>query len=433
MAQNVLFVRTTKEKQINRKQYNPNALYFCTDSREFYRADQLLTDGVRVVGTYDQLPSFNVAADGILYFIEDTKNGYVLNEKRDGWLQVIYAPTGGSSDNTEEVVIAVKEEILKTVYTKEEIDNLIPEDIASIRFAGVEMTKIDGVFSIDKESALNALGIDKDAYKDYVDATTNKVKYEITNTPLGTLVDYREKEIRVMCPVDTKWEKQSIGETGNANMYYMGFKAYAPDGAVGFKEGDRGVIVDEYFDFNGDFAGTDEYGRNYSICWLALASYNATTNEWTYFGESSSAEKYIGWTYVVEWYGANDKVIGMDTIRINLANEACFQSTTPHYINNFYTKEEIDNIAINGVESITFAGVVMNETEDGVYSIDKDAALDALGISVPTSETGEPTIIATETVVTEKVTEMSDELRMYIDEKIKEVEVPTENWDGGEI
>ena len=212
MAQNVLFVRTTKEKQINRKQYNPNALYFCTDSREFYRADELLTDGVIVVGTYDQLPPFNVAADGILYFIEDTKNGYVLNEKRDGWLQVIYAPTGGSSDNTEEVVIAVKEEILKTVYTKEEVDGLIPESVTSIRFAGIEMTEADGV-----------------------------------------------------------------------------------------------------------------------------------------------------------------------------------------------------------------------------YSIDKDAALNALGISVPTSETGEPTVIATETVVTEKVTEMSDELRTYIDEKIKEVEVPTENWDGGEI
>lgn len=202
MAQNVLFVRTTKEKQINRKQYNPNALYFCTDSREFYRADQLLTDGVRVVGTYDQLPYFNVAADGILYFIEDTKNGYVLNEKRDGWLQVIYAPTGGSSDNTEEVVIAVKEEILKTVYTKEEIDSLIPEGVTSIRFAGVEMTEVDGTFSIDKESALNALGISvptSETGEPTVIATETVVTEKVTemSDELKTYIDEKIKEVEV--------------------------------------------------------------------------------------------------------------------------------------------------------------------------------------------------------------------------------------------
>ena len=114
-------------------------------------------------------------------------------------------------------------------------------------------------------------------------------------------------------------------------MYYMGFKAYAPAGAVSFKEGDRGVIVDEMFTFDSDFAGTDIYGRNYSICWLALASYNAETNVWTYYGANSSTEKYIGWTYVVEWYDANNKVIGADKIRINLSNENCHFNLAPYY------------------------------------------------------------------------------------------------------
>ena len=157
-------------------------------------------------------------------------------------------------------------------------------------------------------------------------------KYEITSIPEGTLVDYREKEIRVMCPVGTKWTKQSVGSTGNANMYYMGFKAYAPDGAVSFKEGDRGAIVDEMFDFTGDFAGTDEYGRNYSICWLALASYDEATDTWTYFGKNSSMAKYIGWTYVVEWYNENGIVIAADSIRINLSNESCHYSIEPYYV-----------------------------------------------------------------------------------------------------
>ena len=165
-------------------------------------------------------------------------------------------------------------------------------------------------------------------------------KYEITSVPEGTLVDYRDKEIRVMCPVGTKWVKQDVGSTGNANMYYMGFKAYAPEGAVSFKEGDRGVIIDEMFDFNGDFSGTDEYGRNYSICWLALASYDANSDTWTYYGKNSSVEKYIGWDYVVEWYNADGIVIASDCVRINLSNEDCHFSIEPYYVGKLM--KEID-------------------------------------------------------------------------------------------
>lgn len=157
-------------------------------------------------------------------------------------------------------------------------------------------------------------------------------KFKIDSVPEGTLVDYRDKEIRVMCPVDAKWIKQNVGSTGNANMYYMSFKAYAPDGAVSFKEGDRGVIIDEMFDFNGDFAGTDEYGRNYSICWLALASYDANSDAWNYFGKNSSEEKFIGWDYIVEWYNADGVVIASDCVRINLSNENCHYSTKPYYV-----------------------------------------------------------------------------------------------------
>lgn len=258
---NVRFVRTTKEKQINRGTYDQNALYFCTDSREFYRADQLLTDGVRVVASYNQLPEFKVAADGILYFVEDTKNGYVLNATRDGWLQVVYAPNEsleslpeGSTIATTETVLEVKEEILNTVYTREQIDAMgLGKGVESIIFAGTELSNTDGVFSIDREAALDALGI------------------------------------------------------------------------------------------------------------------NA------------------------------------------------------------------DDVAVNVVEAINFAGTDFTETADGVFGIDREAARNALGIVVPDGAEGEEVIIATESVVTEKVTEMSDELRAYIDEQIKNIEVPVESMDGGEF
>lgn len=187
-----------------------------------------------------------------------------------------------------------------------------------------------------------------------VDTKYKKNKYEITSTPEGTLVNYGESEIRVMCPSNTEWVKQSVGGSGNPNMYYMGFKAYAPEGAVSFKEGDRGEIIDEMFTFDDDFAGTDEFGRNYSICWLALASYDGTS--WTYFGKNSSVNKYIGWTYVVEWYDVDGVVIGSDCVRINLSNETCHSVVEPYYVNNAikeakeYTDAQIANAVIEIVE-----------------------------------------------------------------------------------
>ena len=222
--------------------------------------------------------------------------------------------------------------------------------------------------------------------------TLEHVKYEVSHKPVGTLVDYRDKEIRVMVPANHKWEKQNVGATGNANMYYMGFKAYAPEGAVSFKEGDRGVIVDEMFDFNGDFAGTDEFGRNYSICWLALASYDAKKDAWTYYGANSTVNKYIGWTYCVEWYDANGVVIGSDSIRINLSNEACHNNIEPYYMNTFVKEVAVNGTImdlVNGRIDITVPEIKESDeiavAEDGTLSIKK--------ISFDKIEQGDVTIV----------------------------------------
>ena len=178
-------------------------------------------------------------------------------------------------------------------------------------------------------------------------------RYEVAYKPKGTLVDYRDKEIRVMCPANTVWTKQAVGSTGNQNMYYMGFKAYAPDGAVSFKEDDREFIEDQtmYYFENNDFAGIDEYGRKYSIVWLALASYDEASDAWTYFGAKSTVEKYIGWYYSVEWYDADGVMIESDRIRINLSNEDCHLAIEPFYMANVtaevrkYVDEQIEEIA----------------------------------------------------------------------------------------
>ena len=226
-----------------------------------------------------------------------------------------------------------------------------PADVTELKEQITALEENDAAFAA-KDAELEAEVAEKiDTVE--ADATYLSRKYEISSAPVGTLVDYRDKEIRVMCPADTQWVKQNVGATGNANMYYMGFKAYAPEGAVSFKEDDQATIEDQtmyYFEGN-DFAGVDKFGRKYSIVWLALASYDEASDTWTYFGEKSSLEKYIGWYYSVEWYNADGMIIESDRIRINLANEDCYSVVEPYYVNNItaevkkYVDEQIEEVS----------------------------------------------------------------------------------------
>ena len=84
-------MRTTQSKQDGREEYEGSALDFCTDSGALYRGNQLLSDGARIVGSYSDLPDFNVAADGIIYYVLDTRNGYLLNQTKDGWISIMNA------------------------------------------------------------------------------------------------------------------------------------------------------------------------------------------------------------------------------------------------------------------------------------------------------------------------------------------------------
>ena len=285
----------------------------------------LIDDGVARIGWVDKkgVPQIvNVPEDDVLVvdaLPETGKTGviYIVGEVVYVWNGSKFIVISESTDLT-----AVKEQ-LATLEEKasslEELVEALESEIA---------TKVDA---------------------DEADAKYLSRKYEITSVPAGTLVDYRDKEIRVMVPAGTQWVKQQVGANGDANMYYMGFKAYAPKDAVSFKEDDMATIEDQtmyYFEGN-DFAGTDKYGRNYSIVWLALAVYDEASSTWSYFGEKSSLEKYIGWYYSVEWYNADGMIIESDRIRINLSNEDCHSSIEPYYMANIeneikaYTDEQI--------------------------------------------------------------------------------------------
>ena len=182
-----------------------------------------------------------------------------------------------------------------------------------------------------------------------VEHVYEKVKYEFTDTPTGTLVDYRDDEIRIMCPSDAVFTKQSVGVGGDHNSYYGTLKTYAPnDEAVGYIEHlgnqvDSEILTD---------LKTDEYGRKYQPSWLALAKYDESTDAWNYYGASSSEEKYIGWDYRIDWYIADGIMIASDSVRINLSNENCHFENKPYYVSNLeanaiataksYTDEQIE-------------------------------------------------------------------------------------------
>ena len=230
------------------------------------------------------------------------------------------------------------------------VDNTISVKIAPESHG---LVAVDGALSLVVASAENDGAMSKEdkvfidsipevyASKEFVNKTAEQVKYEISAVPTGTLVNYGEKEIRVMCPANAEFVKQQVGAGGDANTYYMTFKTYAPSDAVtGYIEhlGDQ-VDAEILTNFS-----VDKYGRRYQASWLGLAKYDETTGVWNYYGKNSSASKYIGWDYQIDWYNADGVMIASDCIRINLSNEDCHVANMPYYMNNYATVEQIAEI-----------------------------------------------------------------------------------------
>ena len=155
-------------------------------------------------------------------------------------------------------------------------------------------------------------------------------KYEIAKAPEGTLVDYFDKEIRIMIPKTTDFANLNNAIAGAEDMRYIECHIYAPEGAVRHR-----------FDFGGEiqegtveaFSGcTDEHGRIYIANVPPIASYDAATDTWVYYGANSTVKHYVGWNLTAEWFDENDVVIASDSIRINLSNEDCHYSIEPYYV-----------------------------------------------------------------------------------------------------
>lgn len=220
-------------------------------------------------------------------------------------------------------------------------------------------------------------------------ATFERVKYEIADAPVGTLVDYRDKEIRVMVPADAQFVKQAVGTGGDANTYYMTFKTYVPnDNVVGYREHLGNQIDDETL----TDLKVDAYGRRYQPTWLGIAKYDETSG-WTYYGKNSTANKYIGWDYQIDWYDANGVVVASDKIRINLSNEACHNVVEPYYMANTVKGVSVNGTLldmIDGNVNIAVDNIVKSSNE---IEVNEDGTLSIKSISFDKITQGEDEIV----------------------------------------
>lgn len=161
MAVKVLYKKGLKETYLRLKERSANALYFCTDSKELYKGDDLYTDGLRIVDRYEALPVLTAAADGKLYLCEDTGNGYVLNATRDGWMPVFYGFDGETIGLNDNGLLSVKAVPMGSVSgLADELERIEKEVVAggvkpgpefelgedgSLELKAVEISKITGL------------------------------------------------------------------------------------------------------------------------------------------------------------------------------------------------------------------------------------------------------------------------------------------------
>ena len=157
--------------------------------------------------------------------------------------------------------------------------------------------------------------------KDYVSKTAAQQKYEVLPVD-GLIVSYFDNEVRLNTQrVDPIL--QDVGSTGNPNIYYVTFRAFAPEGATSVIEGTSGNMDVEHSDL-----ATDSYGRKYTTIWSAVANTSDGGTTWSKWGDLSTLDKYYGFYYNFHWYN-EDTLIGIDKVRVILTNDECHDDLVP--------------------------------------------------------------------------------------------------------
>lgn len=222
-------------KQGTRAQYDailskdPYALYWCTDSRELFKGEDLYTDGVRFVDNKESLPEFSVAAEGKIYFCTDNGSGYVLNTARNGWINILHGVDGTTIKINEEGLYEVIGGGSAAPDLTEELAELTQRvtDLETIVAGGTEFKgQVDNVDALPQEG--NKPGDiyqttddnkqyiwDGDEWREYGSSLTltndliNTDQFEILEGKLN-LKEVKGEDIKV--PSGEEGEEQSLNE-----------------------------------------------------------------------------------------------------------------------------------------------------------------------------------------------------------------------------
>ena len=215
----------------------------------------------------------------------------------------------------------------------------------------------------DAIKAIPALDLTEYAQVEFVNKATVMQKYEVLPID-GMLVNYNGNEVRINTQHVVP-KKQAVGTTGNPNMYYITFRAYAPEGATGVIESD-GVQTD----MESAPLSVDTYGRKYTTIWSAIASFDGT--KWTKWGDSSTVNKYLGFYYTFNWYKETE-LIGTDKVRVILTNDGCHNDLVPDAVAR-RIDEKVAGVDLSTYATKTYVQGLVEELD--MIALTKDEILD---------------------------------------------------------
>ena len=364
------------------------------------------------ISNISELP--DTKADGfnpnITYYIQNTENStvttYIYNEKSGKYIRL-------NNVIEKEVVGIAKAEInaageLVIYYSNGDITNLgniVGKDgndglVTSIKIGDKIYTHKEGVIELPEFVTQECL--DKKDYltKEYNEAVNRYIKYEVVPHE-GMLIDYRDSEIRLNTSRVTP-TKQQTGATATPNQYYVQFKAYAPKGAVAYKEWQGDKRDETIHTFDEDFSGVDKFGRKYSTIWMSVANFDGT--KWNLYGDRSTLDKYLGFYYTFEWLDADNNVIESNKVRIILTNDACHNDLVPDAV----ARRIDEKISAIHIPEVDFSGYA---TEEFVRE------------AITKAELGDKDIDLSSYAKKEDLEGLASE--DYVDEKIASIELPS--------
>lgn len=160
----------------------------------------------------------------------------------------------------------------------------------------------------------------------------NTTKYEVISAVDGFLTNDSQNDLRVYIPEGSHYELQPVGEGGDANTYYMTVRAWAPRADVtACRKGDYNKYDEQFLGMESIKIDPDS-GRPYVDFWLGIAYTTDGGATWNEYAAMSADGRYIGYTWLVEWYVGEELVASGSKVITLVNNREMFYNSKDWYI-----------------------------------------------------------------------------------------------------